>query len=118
MKKILIAEDNELNMKLMKDVLEVQGFDVNIAIDGEAAFKKITSNKYDLLLLDLQMPKLSGFYVLEKIKKREIELKTIVVSACAMQEEIERAKNLGCIDYITKPIRINEFIATVKKNLG
>ena len=62
--KILIAEDNELNLKLMLDILSSQGFEIETATDGEMALDKLRHNKYDLLLLDLQMPKISGFEVL------------------------------------------------------
>lgn len=117
MSKILIAEDNELNLKLMRDLLENMGHTVESAQDGEIAIQKLVENKYDLLLLDLLMPKLSGFKVLEYLKEKDIKLKTIVVSACAMEEEIQRAKALGCVDFITKPIRINEFMSVVKSNV-
>lgn len=117
MHRILIAEDNELNLKLMSDVLEAQGFKVETATDGKLALTKLTNENYDLLLLDLLMPKLSGFEVLEEINAKNINIKTIVVSACAMNEEINRAKSLGCLDFITKPIRINEFVKTVSKHL-
>ena len=118
MSRILIAEDNELNLKLMFDILSTQNYEIDTATDGEEALNKLTENKYDLLLLDLQMPKISGFEVLEKIKERNINIKTIIVSACAMSAEIERAKALGCLEFITKPIRLNEFLSVVKRNLG
>lgn len=117
MTKILIAEDNELNLKLMFDILVSKGYDVETVTDGEAAYSKLTQTDYDLLLLDLQMPKLSGFEVLKKIKEHNIQIKTIVVSACAMNTEIEKAKTLGCLDFITKPIRLNEFLTSVKSAL-
>jgi len=117
MTKILIAEDNDLNLKLMTDILAIQHYEVESVQDGESALKKLNENKYDLLLLDLQMPKVSGFEVLEKLKKDQNHIKTIVVSACAMSSEIERAKDLGCVDFITKPIRLSDFLATIKRVL-
>ena len=118
MTKILIAEDNDLNLKLMADILSVYNYEVEIATDGEIALEKLSNNSYDLLLLDLQMPKVSGFGVLEELNRLKIPVKTVVVSACAMSEEISRAKTLGCIDFITKPIRINEFLEQVKSALN
>lgn len=115
--KILIAEDNFLNLKLMFDILTSQGFSVDVVSDGEAAIEKLKENDYDLFLLDLQMPKISGFDVLQKLKAEFNPIKTIVVSACAMSEEIEKAKALGCVDFITKPIRLYDFLNTVKKHL-
>lgn len=118
MTKILIAEDNDLNLKLMTDILTFQKYDVESVQDGECALKKLKEEDYDLLLLDLQMPKVSGFEVLEELKKKDNKIKTIVVSACAMSSEIERARELGCIDFITKPIRMAEFLATIKSVLS
>jgi len=117
MTKILIAEDNDLNLKLMMDILSVQNYQVESAQDGEIALKMLKKNEYDLLLLDLQMPKISGFGVLEQLQKDKNKIKTVVVSACAMAQEIERAKELGCVDFITKPIRLNDFLATIKRVL-
>ncbi len=118
MAKILIAEDNFLNLKLMFDILSSQGYTLDAVSDGEAALEKLKENDYDLFLLDLQMPKISGFDVLDILRRENNPTKTIVVSACAMAEEIEKAKALGCIDFITKPIRLNEFLNVIKKNLG
>jgi two-component system cell cycle response regulator DivK len=117
MTKILIAEDNDLNLKLMTDILLIQNYEVEAVCDGDAALKKLMECEYDLLLLDLQMPKVSGFEVLEELNKCKHKVKTVVVSACAMAPEIDRAKELGCLDFITKPIRLNNFLSTIKKVL-
>ena len=114
MAKILIAEDNESNMKLMFDILVASGFEVDKAFDGEDALQKIEQNNYELLILDIQMPKKSGYDVLKETKK---ELKVLVVSACAMEKDIVLAKNIGCIDYLTKPIQVFSFLAKVKEIL-
>lgn len=118
MPKILIAEDNELNLKLMYDLLVANGYNVNCVTDGAQAVAELSSKNYDLLILDLQMPKLSGFEVLKFIQEKKISTKILVVSACAMASEIEKAKELGCEEFITKPIRINEFINAVKRYSG
>lgn len=114
MSKILIIEDNELNLKLMKDILESQGYDVDSSFDGEDGLLKANKNEYDLILLDIQMPIISGYDFLETYKK---STPIIVVSACAMDTEIEKAKALGCVDYIAKPIRIADFLNTIKQYL-
>lgn len=114
MSKILIIEDNELNLKLMKDILESQGYDVDSSCDGEDGLLKANKNEYDLILLDIQMPVISGYDFLETYKK---STPIIVVSACAMDTEIEKAKALGCVDYIAKPIRIADFLNTIKQYL-
>lgn len=114
MSKILIAEDNDSNMKLMFDILTASGFAVDKAMDGEDALVKIEQNDYDLLVLDIQMPKKSGYEVLKEINK---ELKVLVVSACAMEKDISLAQNIGCVDYLTKPIKVFSFLEKVKNIL-
>lgn len=118
MAKILIAEDNFLNLKLMYDLLSVHNYTLDTASDGQETLAKLKENNYDLLLLDLQMPIVSGFEVLEEIKKNNMPVKTIVVSACAMEEKINKVKSLGCDNFATKPIRINEFTSKIKEVLG
>ena len=114
MKKILLIEDNDLNLKLMKDILEAQGYETDVAKDGQEGLDKALQNDYALILLDIQMPVVSGYDFLKMYKK---ETPIIVVSACAMDEEIKKTKELGCADYITKPIKLNEFLTTIKKYL-
>lgn len=114
-KKILIAEDNELNMKLMKDLLTVKGYDVVLVYDGEAALNIIEKENFDLLLLDMQMPKKSGYDVLKEIKKN---IPIIIVSAYARPEEIEKVKQYDHIDYITKPIQITVFLQKIEAVLN
>ncbi len=109
-KKILIVEDNPLNMKLMADLLESQGHEIFKAVDGEEALEMIEKNDFDLVLLDIQLPKKSGYEVLRQRKKKP---PTIVVSACCMEDEIDRAKAKGCLDFITKPIIVAEFLSKI-----
>lgn len=118
MTKILIVEDNELNMKLFNDVLQYQNYLTDKAFDGEEAFEKIIKNRYDLIILDIQLPKMDGFSLIEKIKKENIKTPPIIItSACAMDEDKKRAKMLGIDTYITKPIDIMSFINTVKSKI-
>ena len=112
MSKILIIEDNELNLKLMKDILISQNYEIDTAADGEEGLEKAMENDYDLILLDIQMPVVSGYDFLQIYNKKT---PIIVVSACAMDTEVDKAKELGCADYISKPIQIMEFLNTVKK---
>lgn len=112
MAKILIIEDNELNLKLMKDILESQGYGTDTAQDGQEGLDKACENDYDLILLDIQMPIVSGYDFLQVYEK---STPVIVVSACAMENEVNKAKELGCVDYISKPIQIMDFLKTVEK---
>lgn len=119
MKKILIIEDNEFNMKLFYDILQFQKYHPEKAFDGEEGYKKIKNKKFDLIILDIQLPKMTGFEILERIKKEKIELPPIIIaSACAMDEDKKKANALGISDYITKPIDINNFIKVVKQKLN
>ena len=110
MPKILIAEDNETNMKLMYDILTAKGYEVDKSVDGEDALEKLSQSNYDLLILDIQMPKMSGYDVLKEMKNN---IKVLIVSACAMAQDIELAKNIGCLDYMTKPIKVFAFLEKV-----
>ena len=117
--KILIVEDNELNMKLFYDILEYQKYFVEKALDGLEAYEKITKNSYDLIILDIQLPKLDGFSLLKKLKEENIVLPPVIIaSACAMDSDKVKAKEFGIVDYLTKPIDINNFVLTVKKKLS
>ena len=110
--RILIVEDNQMNMTLMNDVLNHYNYETVCVDNGEEAIKTINNEKFDLVLLDLQLPKVSGFDVLKNIKK---DVKVIIVSACAMEEDVKKALNYNCLDYITKPLHINDFIGRIEK---
>lgn len=112
MTQILVIEDNELNQKLIKDILESQNYTVTTANNGKDGLEKAFENDYDLILLDIQMPLVSGYDFLQIYDKNT---PIIVVSACAMENEVNKAKEMGCVDYITKPIQIVEFLNTIKK---
>lgn len=119
MKKILIVEDNELNMKLFYDILKYQNYEPTKAMDGLSGYEKIKSEKFDLIILDIQLPKMTGFQILDKLKEDNFELPPIIIaSACAMDEDKKKALEYGIKDYITKPIDINNFIKVVKEKLG
>lgn len=118
MKNILIVEDNELNMKLFNDILEYQNYKVEKAYDGEIGYNKIKEQLYDLIILDIQLPKMDGFSLLKKLKQENINLPPIIItSACAMDSDKELAQNYGIDSYITKPIDINKFLLVVKSKL-
>ena len=119
MKKILVVEDNELNMKLFFDILQYQKYDVAKAYDGLEAYNLIKENDFDLIILDIQLPKMNGFEIIDKLKKENVTLpKIIVVSACAMDSDKQKAKQYGILDYITKPIDIVKFVSVVKEKLS
>lgn len=119
MKKILIIEDNELNMKLFYDILSFHKYEITKAMDGLEGYNKIISQEFDLIILDIQLPKMTGFELLEKFHKENFSLPPILIaSACAMDSDKQKARQYGIEDYITKPIDINNFIKIVKQKLN
>lgn len=114
MTKILIVED-EPNMRLgLKDNLEFEGFEVEVAEDGEIGLKKILDNNYDLVIMDVMMPKMSGFDVCKNVRKAGVA--TPIILLTAKGEEIDKVLGLelGADDYVTKPFSLRELLARVK----
>jgi DNA-binding response OmpR family regulator len=111
---ILIVEDEPNMVVGLKDNLEVEGFSVDTARDGESGLEKILQNKYDLVVLDVMLPKLSGFEVCKAVRKKGNN--TPIILLTARSEEIDKVLGLelGADDYITKPFSVRELIARVK----
>ena len=112
--KILVVDD-EQNMRTgLKDNLEFEGYDVEIANDGEQGLKKILENSYNLIILDVMMPKKSGFDVCKEVRKTGIT--TPIILLTAKGEEIDKVVGLeiGADDYVTKPFSLRELLARVK----
>ncbi len=115
-KRILIAEDENSIARALELKLTKLGYQVNIAINGEEAVKKMTEEPFDLLLLDLIMPRLDGFGVLERMKEQRITTPVLVSSNLGQAEDIKRATALGATDYIIKSnTPISEIVARVQK---
>jgi two-component system cell cycle response regulator DivK len=108
MKKILIADDKPTGRELVRTVLENAGYAVVEASDGSEALKMARESSPDLIILDLHMPNIDGFGVIEQLRRDALFARTPVVAltASAMQGDRERALNLGFTGYITKPIRL------------
>lgn len=118
-KKVLIVEDNELNMKLFHDLLEAHGVETIQARDGKNVLALARQNKPDLILMDIQLPEVSGLDVTKWLKEDD-ELKSIpvvAVTAFAMKGDEQKIREGGCEDYISKPISVIKFIETVQKYL-
>ena len=119
-KTILIVEDNELNMKLFNDLLCANGYRTLQTRDGREVLGLVRSNRPDLILMDIQLPEISGLEVIRMLKE-DPDLKAIpviAVTAFAMKGDEERIREAGCDGYISKPIRHREFLDTVKHALG
>jgi len=114
MARILIVED-EPNMRLgLKDNLEFEGYEVDLTDNGEDGIIKILSNSYSLILLDVMLPKISGFDVCKKAREKGI--KTPIILLTAKGEEVDKivGLELGADDYVTKPFSLRELIARIK----
>jgi len=118
-KTVLIVEDNELNMKLFHDLLDAHGYDVVEARTGPEALEKVSEQRPDLILMDIQLPEVSGLEVTQKIKNNEelVDIPIIAVTAFAMKGDEERIREGGCEDYIAKPISVSSFLEKVKRYL-
>lgn len=114
MSKILIVEDEPSMRMGLTDNLEFEGYEVDSAADGLEGLEKITSNKYNLILLDVMMPKMSGLDVCKNVRKKGIN--TPIILLTAKGEEIDKVLGLelGADDYVTKPFSLRELLARVK----
>ncbi len=119
-KKVLIVEDNELNLKLFRDLLEAHGYETLQTKDGMEVMQLARDHKPNLILMDIQLPEVSGLEVTKWIKEDE-ELKSIpviAVTAFAMKGDEEKIREGGCEAYIAKPISVTKFIEVIERVLG
>jgi two-component system cell cycle response regulator DivK len=119
-KTVMIVEDNELNMKLFHDLLDAHGYKTIQTADGMEALSLARAHRPDLILMDIQLPEVSGLEVTKWIKDDD-ELKmipVIAVTAFAMKGDEEKIREGGCEAYISKPISVTHFLETVKRFLG
>ncbi|WP_426040388.1 response regulator [Brevundimonas sp. TWP2-3-4b1] len=119
-KKVLIVEDNELNMKLFHDLLDSQGYEILQTREGMQAMAMARQHMPDLILMDIQLPEISGLEVTKWLKDDEelAHIPIIAVTAFAMKGDEERIRQGGCEAYISKPISVMHFLETVKKHLS
>jgi len=119
-KTVLVVEDNELNMKLFHDLLEANGYNIVQTRSGLEAIDLAREHRPDLILMDIQLPEVSGLEVTKWIKD-DPELRAIpvvAVTAFAMKGDEERIREGGCEAYLSKPISVGKFIETVKAYIG
>ncbi len=119
-KSVLVVEDNDLNMKLFHDLLEAQGYDVLQTRDGMEALKIAREHMPDLILMDIQLPEVSGLEVTKWLKEDESlrAIPVVAVTAFAMKGDEEKIREGGCEAYIAKPISVTNFLETVAKYLN
>jgi two-component system cell cycle response regulator DivK len=118
-KTILIVEDNELNMKLFNDLLEAHGYKTVQTRSGVEALELTRKHRPDLILMDIQLPEISGLEVTKQIKDDPTlrHIPVIAITAFAMKGDEEKILQGGCEAYLSKPISIVKFLETVRKHL-
>ncbi len=119
-KRVMIVEDNELNMKLFNDLLEAQSYQTIQTSNGLEALDLARLHRPDLILMDIQLPEISGLEVTKWLKEDDelSRIPVIAVTAFAMKGDEERIRQGGCEAYISKPISVMRFLETVKSYLG
>ena len=119
-KKVLIVEDNDLNMKLFNDLLEAHGYFTLQTKDGMEALRMARQHQPDLILMDIQLPEVSGLEVIKWLKEDDLlaMIPVIAVTAFAMKGDEEKIRNGGCEAYIAKPISVANFMRTVERFLS
>jgi CheY-like chemotaxis protein len=117
--KILVADDNTTSRELIREVLEMSGYDVLEAADGREAIRRVREGMPDLLLLDIQMPHLDGYGVLRELRAdpQLSNLRVVALTAFAMHGDRERALDAGFDGYITKPVEIAALRQEIRKFL-
>ena len=119
-KTVLIVEDNELNMKLFRDLLEAHGYQTSGTSNGYEALDLVRKMRPDLVLMDIQLPEVSGLEVTKWLKDDPHlkQIPVVAVTAFAMKGDEERIREGGCEAYLSKPISVGKFIETIRHFLG
>jgi two-component system cell cycle response regulator DivK len=119
-KTVMIVEDNELNMKLFNDLLRANGYGTMTMRNGYEALDALKESRPDLIIMDIQLPEISGLEVTRRIKQDDAlrDIPVIAVTAFAMKGDEERIRQGGCEGYLSKPISVSTFIQTVKEFVG
>ena len=118
-KTVMLVEDNELNMKLFRDLLVAHGYDTVQTRSGLEAMDLARAHKPDLILMDIQLPEISGLDVTRQLKADPelFKIPIVAVTAFAMKGDEERIRQGGCEAYISKPISVNRFMEVIRSFL-
>lgn len=118
-KTVLIVEDNELNMKLFQDLLEAHGIETVETNDGRNVLDLAREHTPDLILMDIQLPEVSGLEVTKWLKDDEDlkDIPVVAVTAFAMKGDEQKIREGGCEDYISKPISVGQFMDVIQSYL-
>jgi CheY-like chemotaxis protein len=120
MKRVLVAEDNAVNRELIRELLELRGYEVTEACDGQEALEMLEASPPDILLLDLGMPKLDGFGVIKRVRENPNldGMPVLAVTAYAMRGDKERVLDAGFDGYLSKPINGAALTQALENLLG
>ena len=113
--KILIIDDSATNVFLLQTLLEEQGYTVLFTYNGQEAIKYLDEQKFDLLLLDIMMPGVDGYDILEKLSTDQSNTPVIMVTAKDDSDSEKKARDMGATDYVTKPVNFEKLIKLVQK---
>jgi two-component system alkaline phosphatase synthesis response regulator PhoP len=114
MRTVLIVEDNPTMVRALEDNFTMKGYQVKTARDGEQAVSAVLTDKPDMIILDIMLPKVNGFEVCSRIRERKINTPIIMLTAKDREADIIMGLNLGADDYVTKPFSIKQLLARVE----
>ena len=119
-KSVLVVEDNELNMRLFCDLLDAYGYDTHQCRDGARAVDIARDERPDLIIMDIQLPEVSGLDITRWIKDDAdlAHIPVLAVTAFAMRTDEQRVREAGCEGYLSKPIQMTSFIRAVEDLIG
>ncbi|MCD6453480.1 MAG: response regulator [Dehalococcoidales bacterium] len=114
--RILVVDDDHDVRQMLKRTLELEGYDVYTAASGNSALRSLTKHKPDLIMLDIIMPGLDGYQVLDLIRQRS-DVPVIMVTGIHQETSLEKTLNIGADDYVTKPFYTKELLARIEAKL-
>ena len=114
---ILVIDDEQAIRDLISEVLNIAGYEVSIAADGLDGLNKIRKQKYDLIILDVNLPKLDGFAILEKVRESAPTQPIIMISARTDKDDVTHGLRLGADDYVRKPFSVEELVLRIENRL-
>jgi len=114
MKTVLIVEDNPTMLRGLEDNFEIKGYQVKTARDGEQGLKAALNENPDLIILDIMLPKINGYEICDQVRKKNLDMPIIMLTAKGQESDIVLGLNLGADDYVTKPFSIKELLARVE----